>query len=35
VQRLEAVEKAEAQELGLEEYKMKTNEEMLAAISAE
>jgi len=35
VQRLEAVEKAEAQELGLEEYKMKTNEEMLAAISGE
>jgi ferredoxin--NADP+ reductase len=35
VQRLEAVEKAEAQDLGLEEYKMKTNEEMLAAISGE
>jgi hypothetical protein len=35
VQRLEAVEKAEAQELGLEEYKMKTNEEMLAAINGE
>ncbi|MCJ7659269.1 MAG: hypothetical protein MUO67_08980, partial [Anaerolineales bacterium] len=35
VQRLEAVEKAEAQELDLEEYKMKTNEEMLAAISGE
>jgi len=35
VQRLEAVERAEAQELGLEEYKMKTNEEMLAAISGE
>jgi len=35
VQRLEAVEKAKAQELGLEEYKMKTNEEMLAAISGE
>jgi ferredoxin--NADP+ reductase len=35
VQRLEAVEKAKAQELGLEEYKMKTNEEMLAAIIGE
>ncbi|MFC2054158.1 FAD-dependent oxidoreductase [Chloroflexota bacterium] len=35
VQRLEAVEKAMAQELGLEEHKMKTNEEMLSAISGE
>lgn len=35
MQRLEAIEKAEAQELGLEEYKMKTNEEMLAAIGGE
>ena len=35
VQRLEAVEKAKAQALGLEEHKMKTNEEMLAAISGE
>lgn len=32
VGRLEAIEQAEAQRLGLEEYKMKTNEEMLAAI---
>ena len=32
VQRLEAAESAEAQRLGLEEYKMKTNEEMLAAM---
>ncbi len=32
VGKLEAVEQAEAQRLGLEEYKMKTNEEMLAAI---
>jgi ferredoxin--NADP+ reductase len=31
---LEAAEQAEAQRLGLEEYKMKTNEEMLAAIEA-
>ena len=35
MQRLEAIEKAKAQELGLEEYKMKTNEEMLAAIGGE
>jgi ferredoxin--NADP+ reductase len=32
VGRLEAIEQAEAQRLSLEEYKMKTNEEMLAAI---
>lgn len=35
MQRLEAIEKAKAQELGLEEYKMKTNEEMLTAIGGE
>jgi ferredoxin/flavodoxin---NADP+ reductase len=32
VSRLEAAEQAEASRLGLEEYKMKTNEEMLAAM---
>jgi ferredoxin--NADP+ reductase len=32
VSRLEAAEQAEAARLGLEEYKMKTNEEMLAAM---
>ncbi len=34
VLKLEAAERAEAQKLGLEEFKFKTNEEMLAAISA-
>jgi hypothetical protein len=33
--RLEAIEEAEAGRLGLEEYKMKTNEEMLEAIGVE
>jgi len=35
IARLEAAERAEAERLGLEEYKMKTNEEMLAAIGAD
>jgi len=35
VLRLEAIEEAEAQRLGLEVYKMKTNEEMLEAIGVE
>jgi uncharacterized sporulation protein YeaH/YhbH (DUF444 family) len=32
VSRLEAAEQSEADRLGLDEYKMKTNEEMLAAM---
>lgn len=32
IRRLEEVERAQAEELGLEEYKMKTNEEMIEAI---
>ena len=30
---LEAAEQAQAQNLGMEEYKLKTNEEMLAVVS--
>jgi hypothetical protein len=32
IQRLEVMEQAEAEQLGVEEFKMSTNEEMLAAM---